>query len=127
VFGEALDPDLSNVGIVTVGVGVRPSANFSLDVVWHKYRLHKLADEIRNSQITAQMAQVDSHLSKAVGEAVDIVIGMRNVFGVRRLGLDFRFGWFFPGQAYLGDEGTNNRPSIRLPSHAVALVAKVWW
>jgi alginate production protein len=127
VYGEALDPDLTNLGIVTAGVGFYPATRVSVDIVYHRYRLDKIADEVRAAQITAQMAQVDTHLSKDVGSAIDLIVGVRNLFGIRRLGADLRLGWFYPGKAYVRNEGTDADPNIRRANKGIALVAKLWW
>lgn len=127
VYGEGLDPDLTNLQIFTAGVGFYPAPRVSVDLVYHRYRTDKIVDEVRNGQITAQMAQVDTHLSKDVGQGVDVIIGVRNLFGIRRLGLDLRMGWFYPGKAYLRNEGTEDRPDIRRANKAVGVTAKLWW
>jgi alginate production protein len=127
VFGEVLDPDLTNIRIFTAGLGFRPTPGFSLDIIYHRYRLLHYADSIRNSAITEQMAQVDSQLSKSVGDEIDLVIGVRSLFGIRRLGLDFRTGWFKPGKAYLQNDGTDANPRFRKADKGIALVAKIWW
>lgn len=127
IYGEALDPELSNLKIFTVALGFQPAQDFSVDFVYHHYRLDTLAEELRNSAITAQMNQVDGRLSKDVGNGFDVVLGFRNLFGVRRLGLDLRAGWFFPGQAFLRDEGDEDNPIIRDPDNGFTFVAKFWW
>ena len=76
VYGEALDPELSNLKILTVGLGFRPSPDISLDFVFHKYWLYNKTEELRNSGITAVM----NGESKDVGNAFDIVIGLRSLF-----------------------------------------------
>ena len=73
------------------------------------------------------MNQVDTRLSKDLGTAFDIVLGFRNLFGVRRLGLDLRTGWFFPGKAFLRDEGDEGNPNIRDADKGFTIVAKFWW
>ena len=73
------------------------------------------------------MNQVDSQLSKDVGSGFDIVLGFRHLFGVRRLGLDLRAGWFFPGTAFLRNDGDEANPDIRDADDAFTLVAKIWW
>ena len=42
-YGEVLDPELSNLAILTAGVGIRPSDKFSLDLVYHYYLQHRAA------------------------------------------------------------------------------------
>ncbi|TMI44923.1 MAG: alginate export family protein, partial [Betaproteobacteria bacterium] len=127
IYGEAIETELSNLQVATVGLGFRPDHATSLDFVFHRYRLHKIADENRSWALTALMNQVPGQQSKQVGQAFDIVLGFRNMFGVRRLGLDLRMGWFFPGKAFNRDEGTEEQPSIRRANNAFALVAKFFY
>ena len=129
-YGEVLDPELSNLKILTVGLGFRPTQTVSVDFVYHDYRLDEIAEEIRNWPFTAQMNQVDTQLrrpSRDVGSAVDIVLGFRKLFGIRRLGVDLRVGWFFPGKAFLRNEGDEDNPIIRGADKGFTLVAKFWW
>jgi alginate production protein len=127
VFGETLDPELSNIGILTAGLGFRPAPSVTVDLVYHRYRLDRIADEIRNSALTAQMNQDDANLSKDMGSAFDIVLGFRNLFGVRRLGLDVRAGWFFPGKAFRIEEGDPDNPVFRRAEKGNSVVAKFWY
>lgn len=126
-YGEALDPELSNLRVFTVGVGFWPSPNVTVDLVYHRYLLNKLADEVPGSPITAEMSQVDTRLSKDVGKALDVVVGLRNLFGIRRFGVDLRMGWFFPGTAFLRNDGTDDAPLLRRADKSLAFVAKLWW
>jgi alginate production protein len=77
--------------------------------------LDETTEELRNSAITAQLNQ--GSLSRDVGSGLDIVIGMRNLFGVKRLGMDLRGGWFFPGAAFKPDG----------PDKGFSVVSKFWW
>lgn len=125
IYGEALDPELSNLKILTVGLGFRPTPSSSVDIAFHRYRLDELAEGLRSTALTAELNQLG--LSRDVGEAVDVVLGFRNVFGLRRLGIDLRAGWFRPGSAFLRNEGDEEDPIIRPAHKAFALVAKIWW
>jgi alginate production protein len=122
-YGEALTPVLSNLEIFSVGLGLRPAHNISFDFIYHHYRLDALAEESRTEEITALMNQ----LSRDVGSAFDVVLGFRNLFGVRRLGLDLRAGWFFPGEAFLRNDGDEDNPIIRKPDDGFKFEAKFWW
>ena len=126
-YGEVLDPELSNLKIYTVGVGFQPAPGVTADMVYHRYRLHKIAEEVRNSPITAQLNQVDTRQRKDVGQALDIVLGFRQLFGVRRLGLDLRMGVLFPGKAYLRNDGDDVDPIYRNGDKSYAMVAKLWY
>ena len=127
VYGETLDPELSNLEILTAGLGFRPASTVSVDFVYHRYRLDEIADGIRNSALTAQMNQDDTQLSKDMGSEFDLVVGIRNLFGIRRLGLDLRFGWFFPGKAFRNEEAGTDPPIFRHADRGSNLVAKFWW
>jgi len=126
-YGEALDPELSNLKIFTLGLGFRPAPTTSVELVYHRYRLDRTADEVRNSGVTAQMNQDDSQLSKDVGSELDVVLGFRNLFGIQRLGLDLRAGWFFPGKAYRLEEGDPNNPTFRRNDRGLSVIAKIWY
>jgi len=141
-YGEALDPQLSNLKILTLGIGAYPASTVSVDLVYHKYKLAKIAEELPNSAITAQMNQIDLLIpspdpdadpilipvrSKDVGQGLDLIVGIRQLFGVRRLGLDLRLGWFFPGQAFRRNDGTEENPILRNADKSISFIAKFWW
>ncbi|GJL77815.1 MAG: hypothetical protein NPINA01_08040 [Nitrospinaceae bacterium] len=123
IYGEALDPELSNIRILTAGVGIRPIHGISFDVVYHNYRLDKVGEEIRNTPLTAKLNQ-NGVVSKDVGSALDLVLGMRSLFGVKRLGLDLRGGWFFPGGAFPKEGAPFD---FKDADKGVSFVGKFWW
>ncbi len=93
-YGELLDPDLSNIEIFTAGVGIRPTASSSLEIVAHKYRQAKLDDDdISGSPINAAV----NGDSKDIGTEVDAILALRLGNG---LGLETKLGWFNPGKAF---------------------------
>jgi alginate production protein len=126
VYGEAFDPDLSNIRIFTAGVGFQPAPNVSVELVYHRYRLHRISDQFRASALTAEINQIDGVFSKDMGHGLDVVVGFRRLFGLR-LGLDLRAGVYFPGDAYRTEENVAGRPVIRHGDNAYAFVAKIWW
>jgi alginate production protein len=128
-YGEVLDPELSNLRIYTAGFGFQPARGITADVVFHRYRLHRLgvSEDIRNSPITAQLNQIAGLESKDVGKELDVVFGFRQLFGIRRLGLDLRMGVLFPGKAFLRNDGTARRPIFRNGDKSYAMVAKFWY
>jgi alginate production protein len=107
IYGEAFDPELSNLKILSAGLGFRPTRDFSVDFVFHRYWLQTFAESLRNTAVVAEMNQNPNSLSRELGDEFDIVLGMRNLFGVRRLGLDIRAGFFFPGPAFQVDLGND--------------------
>lgn len=123
VYGETLDPELSNLKIFTAGIGLRPAASIFVELVYHHYRLNAVADEIRGSALTAQMNQVGSRLSKDVGSGLDIILGFRNLFGVRGLALDARAGLFFPGDAFVRERDS----VVRNADKGISFIAKFFY
>ncbi len=126
-YGEVLDPELSNLRIFTAGVGFRPAPHVYVDLVYHKYWLNSFTDQLRNSAVTALMNQTEMPPSKDVGQALDIIVGLRNLFGIRRLGLDLRAGLFFPGRAFVKNVGTETAPVNRNPDKSIFFLAKFWY
>jgi alginate production protein len=129
-YGEALDPELSNLKIITAGIGFRPIRDTSLDFIYHRYRLDEFATgTLRNSAVTAEMNLNPALQSRRVGEALDVVIGFRNVFNVRRLGVDIRAGRFFPGNAFQNNLGQNEEGEdvFGKANTATTVVVKLWW
>jgi alginate production protein len=121
-YGETFDPELSNLKIFTVGVGFRPASNAFIDVVYHKYRLDRIGNDLRGSALTAAVSQDDTRLSKRVGSEIDVILGFRNLFGFKRLGFEVRAGMFFPGDAYRVEEGDPNNPTFRKADKGVSVL-----
>lgn len=127
-YGEALDPELSNLQILTVGLGLRLGYQVHVDLVYHNYRLNALADELRNAAVTAQMNQDAGNPSKDVGNALDLVVGLRNLFGERRLGIDLRVGLFRPGAAFRNEVGGDPlNPVFAGADKSIGALLKFWW
>jgi alginate production protein len=123
VYGETFDPELSNLNIFTVGTGFRPASNVFFDLVYHKYRLDKIGNDLRSSALTALINQDDTRLSKRVGSEIDLILGFRNLFGIRRFGFEVRAGVFFPDDAYRVEEGDPNNPTFRKGDKSISVLA----
>ncbi len=93
-YGEAFDPELSNLSIFTAGFGARPAPELSADLVYHYYLQDHAADEVRNSALDAE----PSGRSTRLGSEIDLVLGFEEEEG------DFRIrgflGYFMPGRAF---------------------------
>jgi alginate production protein len=119
-YGEFLDPELSNLNILTAGFSFRPAPNAFVDLVYHRYRLDEYAIELRSSGVTALMNQDPTRLTKEVGQEVDLIIGFRNLFGLRRFGFEARIGYFLPGDAYRIPESYPDNPPFRKANTGVS-------
>lgn len=124
-YGEVLDPELSNLRVVTVGLGARAKPGISIDLIYHRYHLNAPASEIRNWALSAQMNTLAGAASTDVGQALDLVVGFRGLFDIRRLGLDLRAGLFLPGQAFRSSDGALPTPVRRRADRGASIVAKL--
>jgi len=92
-YGELLDPELSNLTILTAGIGARVASRTSLDLVWHRYDQVEAAAFLRNASLETNPDGVQTNL----GQEVDLVLGSKFLKG-----WDFAVtaGWFQPGEAF---------------------------
>lgn len=98
-YGEVLDPELSNLAIFTVGIGVRPSETFSLDLVYHYYVQHRASTAMRNAGIDAE----PSGRSRRLGSELDLILGLVELWN--RVEVKVVLGYFIPGAAFSGVAG----------------------
>jgi len=94
-YGELVDPELSNLGILTMGMGVRPTRNSSIDLVYHDYSLSELTTHLPGVEIRRQPDGVH----KQYGREYDLVFGARQLSG---FDVEVVAGCFVPGAALSG-------------------------
>lgn len=100
LYGEVLDPELSNIHIFTAGLGMRPTEKSSLDLVYHHYRQDEATEgKLRNAWIREETLGE----SRDLGQGLDIILGYREV---RNLQLYASYGLFFPGEAFADSADT---------------------
>ncbi len=95
-YGEVLDPELSNLAILTFGGGLKPNESSSLDLVYHYYRQDHASAELRGSNLEAD----PDGRHRELGHEVDLVLGYS---GVEDLSMELVVGAFFPGRAFEAD------------------------
>jgi hypothetical protein len=71
-YGIALDPELSNLGILTVGAGISLLRSSSLDLVYHYYRLVEPAESLRDSRLDVTLDGEHRDL----GHGIDLVLAV---------------------------------------------------
>jgi alginate production protein len=98
-YGEIFDPELSNLAIVTVGVGVRPTDRWSVDLVYHYYQQHRASPTLRSAAVGAE----PSGRTRRLGAEVDLVVGVVEILD--RMEVKTTLGYFFPGSAFPGRSG----------------------
>jgi alginate production protein len=93
-YGEALDPDLSNLEIFTAGLGFRPSSGTSVELIAHRYRQPVLDDnDLRGSPISAVLD--GNH--RDIGTELDLALSARVSRGAA---IEAKLGWFKPGSGF---------------------------
>ncbi len=93
-YGELFLPELSNMSIFTAGVGIAPTEESSVDLVYHYYRQTAASDEIRETAIETDPNGVD----KELGNEIDLIFGYENE--QRGWAGLLTFGYFIPGKAF---------------------------
>ena len=92
-YGEVFDPELSNLGILTLGAGFRPTRRSSIDLVYHRYAQHRLEDDLRDVAIDED----PEGLSRHIGDEIDLVVGIKEI---ENIDLELVGGVFLPGRAF---------------------------
>ncbi len=93
-LGVVMRPELSNLSIVTIGAGVRPRKNASIDLVFHTYNQVEASSVIRRSRLRTP----PDGIHRDLGTELDLVFGMtkiRDDFDV-----ELEVGYFRPGPAF---------------------------
>jgi alginate production protein len=96
-YGVLLDPELSNLGITTFGLGMSLFRSSSLDLVYHHYRLVEPADSFVDARFDAPLDGVH----RDVGHEIDLVLAFEEW---ERLEFEFILAAFRAGDAF-GPEG----------------------
>lgn len=71
-YGALLDPELSNLAIVTAGVGISLFEASSLDFIYHSYRQVEPTNSLRNTRLIAPLTGTDRDL----GQGLDVVLAV---------------------------------------------------
>ena len=97
-YGELLDPEVSNLHIVTTGFGFRFLKKSSIDFLYHWYRQAEAAPFMRD----VGFKRDPSGLSPDIGQEWDMILGIEdwNPFEFKIVGSIFR-----PGDAFGPEEG----------------------
>lgn len=101
-YGELLDPELSNLGIVTLGIGTRFGKRTSLDLVYHSYTQDEASPEFsprpaRSADLKRQPNGDDADL----GSEIDLIFGYRQF---KNWDLEIVAAQFDPGDGFDFDD-----------------------
>lgn len=96
-YGELMDPELSNLNILTVGAGARLFNKTSLDLVVHGYSQDVASTKLRNTNLKAS----PDGIHRRLGTGIDLILGIRELDA---LDVELTGGWFDPGAAFSTDQ-----------------------
>lgn len=96
-YGEVFEPELSNMSILTFDLGINPTEQTSVDLLYHYYFQTKASDEIRDSNLEAE----PDGINKSLGSEIDLVLGLEQK-DEKFAGL-LSLGYFIPGAAFPSD------------------------
>ena len=94
-LGVLMRPELSNLSVLTIGAGLRPTRDSSIDLILHSYNQVEASQEIRRSRIRIS----PEGLHRELGTELDLVLGLTE-FG-NNCDLDLEIGYFQPGSAFV--------------------------
>lgn len=97
-LGELVNPEIGNLMIFTAGLGIKPSDESSLDLVYHYYRQVEVSDDL----VDTNLEKDPDGEHKDLGHALDLVFGYHQIENVE---LDAVVGVFFPGSAFADGSG----------------------
>jgi alginate production protein len=95
-YGEVLDPELSNLKILTLGLGFRPFRHSSIEAVYHSYKQHHPDDKLRGDLIDPPARP--SGMTDDIGWELDILLGVTRIW--ERISLSLVVAIFSPHQAF---------------------------
>jgi alginate production protein len=106
LYGELLDPELSNLRVASLGFGLRLFGNNSAEVVWHHYRQNTAARVLAGSRLSTD----PQGLNRDIGRELDLLFALREW---RNLELTLKLARFAPGAAF-ADNRRDRATSVEL-------------
>lgn len=98
-YGQVLDPQLSNLQIVTLGFGIRPRERFSIDLLYNGYWQIHPSTTISTDGIEINPNGTDHY----IGSELDLVIGIINR---NQLSISLMYGRFLGSDDVNADVGS---------------------
>jgi len=92
-YGELLDPELSNLSILSLGVGLRLGRRSSLDLVLHTYTQDSASTALLNTNID----RAPDGIHRDIGHEIDLIFGSR---ALDDIDVEVVLSAFEPGDAF---------------------------
>ena len=110
IYGELLQPELSNLEVRSLSAGVRLLDNSSLELIGYRYRQPVPSASIPGARLSADPLGV----SGDIGREIDVLLALREW---KHFELTLRWSRFTPGTAFAEDQ--------RDPAQAIELGASL--
>ena len=92
-LGELFDPEITNISIVTLGFGLRPTKKSSIDIVYHIYQQDEAVDRLTGTNIDRDPQGINREL----GRELDIIFGSKEL---KNIYMEAILALFEPGEAF---------------------------
>ncbi|HFE48862.1 MAG TPA: hypothetical protein ENJ21_06060 [Chromatiaceae bacterium] len=99
-YGELLRPELANLGVLSLGVGIPFWKASSVDLMFHDYRQTSARPFLHGARVRAR----PTGESRDIGQALDLVIGIEEW---RHVEIELTLGVFHAGAAFGESAGEN--------------------
>ncbi|GEM_PF-1252968 len=106
-YGEVLEPELSNLQVLTIAVGARPIRTASVDLVFHKYRQHRPEAAFTGAR---RLKASPNGRSRELGWGLDCILGYRPS---SRFSFELVAGLFDPSRAF-NERNTAHKVELQL-------------
>ena len=101
LYGELFDAELSNLHVITAGLGLQPRRGLAIDAIYHEFFQAVASTSLPSGNLEGALTGRD----RALGRELDVVITLRVIRG---LDIDAATGLFIPGTAF----GTRASPAF---------------
>lgn len=92
-YGEVFEPELSNIVVSTIGMGLRTTMKSSLELIFHTFHQQFAQPFLRDSNLDAQPLGIKPFL----GKELDFIYTLREI---RNLDIILNLGYFRSGSAF---------------------------
>lgn len=108
IYGEVFDPELSNLQVLTAGIGARLRRRLAVEAIYHHFMQATPTTSLPSGNLHGAL----NGRSRALGQEVNMAVTFRALPG---LDLDLASGVFLPGRAFAGTPRTAFfwRPQLR--------------
>lgn len=118
IYGETLNPDLTNLHIFTASLGMNLSHQATLDIVYHRYHQARLSDFANNQ--TALSSKYDRQNTRYLGSGIDMVLGWKPTDNTK---VEAIVGMFSPSRRFASASNPHSPRSDK--AYSIGLEAEI--